>query len=379
MEVEAHGRPFSLGPDRLQRGEFMMSPAVSPQQPQSPIRDAALRNQLLARRDRLEAVLRKAPPPKFQEMLKEIDAALERMEAGTFGICETCHDTIESDRLLLDPLTRNCLDHLSIAERRALERDLDLALEVQQGLLPPEKLEIAGWNMAYCYRPLGPVSGDYCDVLPLAGEAGLFMLGDVAGKGVAASMLMAQLHAIFRSLVPVSTASHPQVGTRTTGVDSLSLATVSVRELVGKANRIFCQGNPTCHFATLVCGHLDGLGNVEMCNAGHCPPLWVSPGEVKPIESMGLPVGVLVDGEYPSQSRRLAVGDSLVLYTDGLSEAMNSARELYGAKRLAQLVARHAAVSAQELLAVILQNLADFQAGQPRFDDLTVMVLQRTN
>ena len=336
----------------------MMSAGVSQQQPQNPIRDDALRNQLLARRNRLEAVLPQAPLAKFQELLGEIDAALERMEAGTFGICETCHDTIENDRLLLDPLTRNCLDHLSPSERRALERDLDLALEVQQGLLPPAELEIAGWTMAYCYRPVGPVSGDYCDVLPLEGGTGLFMLGDVSGKGVAASMLMAQLHAIFRSL---------------------SLATASVTELVGKANRIFCQGNPTCHFATLVCGHLDGQGNVEMCNAGHCPPLWVSNGEVKHIESTGLPVGVLCDGEYPSHSRRLARGDSLVLYTDGLSEAFNPARELYGAKRLGELVARRAALSADALLAAILQGLADFQAGHARSDDLTIMVLQRTS
>jgi phosphoserine phosphatase RsbU/P len=331
---------------------------VSQPQPQNPIRDAALRNQLLARRNRLEAVLLQAPPPKFQELLGEIDAALERMEAGSFGVCETCHESIENDRLLLDPLTRNCLDHLSPSERRALERDLDLALEVQQGLLPPAQLEIAGWEVAYCYRPLGPVSGDYCDVLPLEGGGGLFMLGDVSGKGVAASMLMAQLHAIFRSL---------------------SLATASVTELVGKANRLFCQGNPTCHFATLVCGHLDQEGNVEMCNAGHCPPLLVSRGEVKPIESMGLPVGVVCDGEYPSKSRGVAPGDSLVLYTDGLSEAFNPARELYGTKRVAELVARHAALSAKGLLAAMLEDVAEFQAGQARTDDLTIMILHRTN
>jgi sigma-B regulation protein RsbU (phosphoserine phosphatase) len=336
----------------------MMSAAVGQQQPQNPIRDEALRNQLLVRRNRLAAVLPQAPPGKFHELLGEIDAALERMETGTFGICETCHDTIENDRLLLDPLTRNCLDHLSPSERRALERDLDLALEVQQGLLPPAELQIAGWNIAYCYRPVGPVSGDYCDVLPLEGGAGLFMLGDVSGKGVAASMLMAQLHAIFRSL---------------------SLATASVTELVDKANRIFCQGNPTCHFATLVCGHLDHQGNVEICNAGHCPPLWVSGGEVKHIQSTGLPVGVLCDGEYPAHSRRLAKGDCLVLYTDGLSEAFNPTRELYGARRLAELVACHPTLSANALLAVILQDLAEFQAGHARSDDLTIMVLERTS
>ena len=335
-----------------------MAAAVNQQEPQNPIRDQALKNQLLARRNRLEALVPQAPPAKFRELLGEIDAALDRMEAGTFGICETCHDSIENDRLLLDPLTRNCLDHLSASERRALERDLDLAIEVQQGLLPPAELAIEGWNLAYCYRPVGPVSGDYCDVLSLGGGAGLFMLGDVAGKGVAASMVMAQLHAIFRSLL---------------------LATASVTELVGKANRVFCQGNPTCHFATLVCGHLDREGNVELCNAGHCPPLWVSGGEVKLIESMGLPVGVLCDGQYPSQSRRLAPGDSLVLYTDGLSEAFNPARELYGSRRVAQLVARHAALSAKELLAAMLQDLVEFQAGRAQSDDLTIMILQRTN
>ncbi len=126
-------------------------------------------------------------------------------------------------------------------------------------------------------------------------------------------------------------------------------------------------------------GHLDAEGNVEMCNAGHCPPLWVSEGEVKHIDSTGLPVGVLCDGEYPSHRRRLARGDSLVLYTDGLSEAFNPARELYGAKRLGELVARHAAFSANSLLAAILQDLADFQAGHARSDDLTIMVLRRTS
>lgn len=333
-----------------------MATATGQQHPLNPIRDAALRQQLLARRKRLEDLLPRVPPQRFQNVLEELDAALERMEAGTFGICETCHDSIENDRLLVDPLTRNCLDHLSQAERRALERDLDLALEVQKGLLPAASLEIGGCEMAYCYRPLGPVSGDYCDVLPLDDGAGLFMLGDVSGKGVAASMLMAQLNATFRSL---------------------AIATTSVTELVGKANRVFCQGNPTCHFATLLCGHIDRHGNFEMCNAGHCPPLRVAGGEVTRIESMGLPVGVICDGEYPSQSRRLNAGDSLVMYTDGLSESFNPAHELYGSKRLAELVARHTSLAPKELLAAILEDLARFQAGHAPSDDLTIMILQR--
>jgi sigma-B regulation protein RsbU (phosphoserine phosphatase) len=346
----------SLGWRQWKRVEAMMTTVTGHSQPSNPFRDAALRQQLIARRNRIAAVLPQAPAQKFQQFLGEIDAALERMEAGTFGICETCHDSIENERLLADPLARNCLDHLSPAERRTLERDLDLALEVQKGLLPAATLEIGGCEMAYCYRPLGPVSGDYCDVLPLDDGAGLFMLGDVSGKGVAASMLMAQLNATFRSL---------------------AIATTSVTDLVGKANRVFCQGNPTCHFATLICGHIDRHGNFEICNAGHCPPLRVSGGEVTRIESMGLPVGVVCDGEYPSQTRTLNKGDSLVMYTDGLTESFNAAHELYGSKRLADLVARHTTLPPKELLAAILEDVAEFQAGHAPSDDLTIMILRR--
>jgi sigma-B regulation protein RsbU (phosphoserine phosphatase) len=334
----------------------MEQTAMSQQPTSSPFRDAALRNQLVARRQRLEAVMPKIPTQHLDQLLHELDAALERMEAGTFGICETCHDSIESDRLLLDPLTRNCLDHLSPAERRALERDLDLALEVQRGLLPPATLQIKGWNLAYTFQPAGPVSGDYCDVLALEDGAGLFTLGDVSGKGVAASMLMAQLHAIFRSLVTV---------------------TNSVTELVAKANRVFCQGNPTCHFATLICGHCDEHGNLEICNAGHCPPLCITQGKVARIDSTGLPVGVICDGEYPSQKRKFARGDSLIMYTDGLSEAFNNSREQFGVDRLAGLLANHADLEPRELLACVLEELTRFRSGAGRSDDLTIMILQR--
>jgi sigma-B regulation protein RsbU (phosphoserine phosphatase) len=323
-----------------------------------PIRDAALRNQLLARRDRIHSALPAAHTQHLEQLLHEVDDALDRMEAGTYGICETCQDSIEGDRLLLDPLTRNCLDHLSPAERRALEVDLDLALQVQQGLLPSPDLTIDGWSMAYTYRPAGPVSGDYCDLLPLGGGTGLFLLGDVSGKGVAASMLMAQLHAIFRSLATI---------------------TPSVTELVAKANRVFCQGNPTCHFATLVCGHLGAGGGLEICNAGHCPPLRVARGEVTRIDSTGLPVGVICDGEYPCQERSLAPGDSLVLYTDGLSEALSASGEQYGIDRLAKLLSRDVDLSAKDLLKTVLDDLTRFRSGAPQTDDLTIMILQRAD
>jgi sigma-B regulation protein RsbU (phosphoserine phosphatase) len=320
------------------------------------VRDAALRKQLETRRQRLRAAADGRPrTDRLLELLREIDGALERMDAGTFGVCDTCHEDIESDRMLADPLARNCIDHLSPAEQRALGRDLDLAFQVQRGLLPPPGAAPAGWSVAYHYEPAGPVSGDYCDLIP--GEpAALFAVGDVSGKGVAASMLMAQLHAIFRSLAP---------GAR------------GVTDLLGKANRIFGEGAASAHFATLVCGRLGGDGAVEVCNAGHCYPLHVRGNAVAAVESTDFPLGLFPDAEYRSRGLRLERGDCLVLYTDGLSEAVDRGGGRYGTRRLADLLSHLGARAPKELLTATLADLDTFRSGAPRADDLTVMVLRR--
>jgi len=329
---------------------------VQPSQSTNNIRDAALRSQLLTRRERLHAAIPSVPNAEdVRELLREVDSALERMQAGTFGICETCHDSIEADRLLVDPLCRNCLDHLSPAEQRALERDLDLAFQIQQGLLPKRQLASDGWTVAYHYEPAGPVSGDYCDWI--AGENGAcFFVGDVTGKGVAASMLMAQLYAIFRSL---------------------AAATQSPGELLARANRIFCDGTPFSYFATVVGGRIGHAGEVEISNAGHCPPLHVHAGGVASIASTGMPLGILCETEYTSQKLTLAKGDNLVLYSDGLTETFNTSREQYGAGRLSRLLEQQSTLSPQQLLAATLEDLKNFRTGAPRTDDLTIMIIRR--
>ena len=97
--------------------------------------DERLRSNLVDRRLRLaEAVALQPEAPDYQALLSEVDAALARMEAGTFGICETCHDPIETDRLTADPLLRRCIDHLNASERRVLDQDLELASRIQLGL-----------------------------------------------------------------------------------------------------------------------------------------------------------------------------------------------------------------------------------------------------
>ncbi len=280
------------------------------------------------------------------------------MEEGTYGLCEACHETVEKGRLIADPLIRYCLDHLTMEQRRALEQDLELSSQIQRELLPEQNLSFGGWEVYYHYEPVGPVSGDYCDVV--IREDGskklFFVLGDASGKGVAASMLMAHLHAIFRTLMATG---------------------LPVRDLVERASRIFCESTLSPYFATLVCGSAGMSGEIEVCNAGHCPTLLLQGGAVTRLKATGLPLGMFSNGEYSAEKIRLAPGDSLFLYTDGLSEARSRTNEEYGEERLTKVVAAGHSFPPRTLVHACLENLTAFRSGTPPTDDLTLMAIRR--
>ena len=324
------------------------------------ISDQFLRTQLEERRQRLEtAIASSGESGPVVQLLQEVDSALERMEKGSYGICETCHDSIEKERLITDPLVRFCLDHLTSEQQRALERDLELASRIQRALLPKQNLQYAGWQIHYHYETTGPVSGDYCDLIhPDNGTGELyFLLGDVSGKGVAASMLMTQLHAMFRSLISVG---------------------LPLDQLVGLANRVFCESTMAGQYATLVCGKASRSGDVEISSAGHLPSLLVREGGVSSIGATGVPLGMFQTGQYPAKTTKLDPGDTLFLYTDGLSEARDRAGDEYGIGRLVKFVGERHALSPDALTAACLKEVKSFALGTSRTDDLTIMAIRRT-
>ncbi|HEX4038672.1 MAG TPA: SpoIIE family protein phosphatase [Acidobacteriaceae bacterium] len=317
-------------------------------------------SQLEERKSRLQTVLAQSPAAAHPEvsqleaLLREVDSALDRMGAGTYGLCEACcGGTVERDRLLADPLLRYCLDHLTEHERTALQRDLDLASELQRTLLPPADLKVHGWETSYHYAPLGPVSGDYCDLYPCNGRL-FFMLGDVAGKGVAASMRMTQLHALFRSLIGMG----------------LPLA-----EIVVHINRFLCDSGLAGRYATLVCGCALPGGEVELFNAGHLPVIAVERAVVRLLDSTGFPLGMFRDASFPSARLELAPGDLLLLYTDGLSEAAGADGE-YGIDRLANLVARQTSLCAPAVVTACIEDLRSFAGPTPGCDDVTLLAIR---
>ena len=170
-------------------------------------------------------------------------------------------------------------------------------------------------------------------------------------------MLMTHIHATFHSL-------------NTFGLP--------INELVQRANRQLCESTLSTHYSTLVCGGVAESGEVEICNAGHCPPFLVRAAEVTSVRATGLPIGLFCGAEYGVSRARLAPGDSIVIYTDGLSEAWGGQEE-YGGERIVRLVSGHHELRPRQLVDALVQDLTRFLSGSAPTDDLTIMVIQKAS
>jgi sigma-B regulation protein RsbU (phosphoserine phosphatase) len=311
------------------------------------VTDPYLREQLEKRRGVLKSAISSVPiveapgGARLVELLAEVDSAVKRMDEGTYGICDACHETVEKERLIADPLVRLCLDHLTSDEQRALERDLELASQVQRGLLPQTDTRFGDWRIHYQYKPAGIVSGDYCDLILPANEDGnlIFLLGDVSGKGVAASLLMTHLNAMFRSLARIG---------------------LELDKLLEIANHLFCESTVAGQYATLICGRTSKTGEIEIGSAGHLPALLVSQNGVKQIEAI-----------------RMEAGDSLLLFTDGISEGRNLSGNEYGIGGISLAAGGRHGSASKELVSACLKDIERYSFGTRQADDQTLMAVQK--
>jgi sigma-B regulation protein RsbU (phosphoserine phosphatase) len=306
-----------------------------------------------------DAIARVGPADDLSRLLAEVDAALSRMDDGTYGNCAMCGEPFPESELLENPLAAYCLCKLTSAQQSDLEADLDLAWRIQAALLPRPDISSGGWEFHYRYQPAGVVSGDYCDVVTPRSPGGdvFFAVGDVSGKGIAAALLMSHLHASFRS--------HIRLG-------------VPVGELVERANQLLFESTAASQYATLVSGRALATGEIELSNAGHCPPIRLGSGTLSGVEPTGFPVGMFGRAPYPLKTLWMEPGESLFFYTDGLTEARNGADEEYGEARLRDVLREHSSQEPRVLAEACMADLRAFRESTPPSDDLTVMILRRT-
>ncbi|MDE3246023.1 MAG: SpoIIE family protein phosphatase [Acidobacteriota bacterium] len=313
---------------------------------------------LSARRDYLASIAVDSQEARLLDLMRRVDQAIGAIEVGDWGLCAVCHDFISPESMDKDPLMSVCIGCMSEGDQRALERDLQSAARVQRTLLPPPRMEREGWEMAYLWEPRGLVSGDHVDlILPEQPGAPLHLiLGDVAGKGVAASFLQSHLHALFRALAP---GGH------------------TLPDLVARANQLFADATSATSYATLLALRLESCGNLAMVNAGHPRPLLADGRGVRPVEGGGLPLGLFGASTYVERTLTLEPGQTLLFYTDGWTEGAVGDEE-FGIGRAAAALRRSAALPLPELLAACRADLKAFLGATAQSDDLTLVALRRS-
>ena len=243
-------------------------------------------------------------------------------------------------------------------ERERLEREQQVASEIQQRFLPAAAPHIEGYELQGISFPCYEIGGDYYDFIQRDNGNMVVALGDVSGKGTAAALLMSSLHA----------AIHAQADTHD-----------SIVSTIQAVNKYLTESIPPNRFVTLFYAELNPeLGRLTFLNAGHNPPLIVhAGGTMEQLASGGLPLGIMADAEFREGRTQLLPGDVLVIYSDGVSEAVNPTGEEFGPTRLYEVVARNLDASASGIRDRIESALTKFCQGTPAADDITLVIVKR--
>ena len=277
----------------------------------------------------------RAPSSTFSALDREVVRTLAH-EAATL---------IENARLFAAARVKARLDH-----------DIEIASRIQQGLLPKEMpnlpdVAVSGSTLA-CYS----VGGDCFDVIDLDGGRHGFFVGDISGKGIPAALLATLLQGIFFT---------------TASMD------ITITGVFSRVNRYLAERAGGDRYATVFYGVLDKAGTFEYVNAGHVPPLIKRrSGAIERLDLASFPVGMFPEAEYESASLRLETGDFLVIYTDGVSEAVNVKSEMFEEERLRDLLEHFHGQTVEELAGLIRDSVKSFTEGAPQSDDITVLVVQ---
>jgi serine phosphatase RsbU (regulator of sigma subunit) len=270
----------------------------------------------------------------------------ETTRAGVETLAKEAADAIENARLYSQEL-----------EKLKLEREMSIAAEIQQALLPSGRYSGRGVEAAAVSVPCRAIGGDFFDYIELADGHGFgFTLGDVAGKGPPAALLTAAIQGVFSTRAP----------------DGASPA-----HTIATVNKAVIRRAVKARFATMMYGVLrTDSGSLTYCNAGHNPPLVIGRNGVRRLERGGLILGLFPDAVYEEETITLEPGDVIAVFSDGVSESVNRADEQYEEHRIAECVCRHVGADPAVILERLLDDVRAFCEGAAQPDDLTAMILK---
>jgi serine phosphatase RsbU (regulator of sigma subunit) len=266
------------------------------------------------------------------------------------------------DRQILDALAADAASILDNArlvererERQRMEQEINIARDIQQALLPKDFREFPHLSVRGINFPCLSVGGDYFDVFPLADSRTAFLIADVSGKGLGAALLTTMLQGALSAM--------------TLGTDP---ATV-----FNHVNKFLCSHAEIGRYATMFFGILDQEGHLEFINAGHPSPILLRKGVAEEAFAEGsFPVGLVPEAEYTAVCLKLEPGDTMVLFSDGVTEAMDPAEELYGVPRLRELLNGRLECPLEDLQKCVLESVETFTRGASQADDLTLLIVR---
>jgi phosphoserine phosphatase RsbU/P len=266
------------------------------------------------------------------------------------------------DRQILDALAGDAASILDNArlvererERQRMEQEINIARDMQQALLPRNFRDYPHLSVSGINFPCLSVGGDYFDVFPLGDNRTAFLIADVSGKGLGAALLATLLQGALSGM--------------TLGTDP-ALA-------FNHINRFLCDHAEVGRYATMFFGIVDDLGHLEYINAGHPSPFLIRKGVAEDVFTEGsYPVGLVPEAEYTAVRLKLEPGDTVVLFSDGVTEAMDPGEELFGVPRLREVLTGHMQTPLDELQRTVLESVENFARGASQADDLTLLLVR---
>lgn len=305
-------------------------------------------------------------PLRLVRYVDRADASAEQKRIGVLYLDSREKGTLTSRATLaaLDTLAteaavaiENARLYRDSMEKARIEQELRIASQIQQALLPQGRKQGGFFDAMGASVPCRAIGGDFFDYLDLSDGRFGFALGDVAGKGPPAALLTAVLQGIF--------AAH-------------TFVTVEPRETVSRVNVALIHRSIESRFATIFFGVLDQQGRLTYCNAGHNAPLLIGRRGVRRLEEGGLIVGMFEHASYAQETVELDPGDVVVVFSDGVSEALNASNEEFGEQRLQSIISAHLGDGPDAMLARVLDAVREFSTGAAQNDDVTALVVRYT-